>query len=65
MKSSNEIGLKITAATREFYRYTGISARVEQRGMGSSRPELAWAKRIRNQEKERDELTDRNNAKMR
>jgi len=37
--------LKITAATREYYRYTGPSAELERRGAGTSRPELAWAER--------------------
>jgi hypothetical protein len=37
MKSPTEIGLKITAALREYYRYTGVSARLEQRGAGSLR----------------------------
>ena len=32
MRSTSEIGLKITAATREYYRYTGISAELERRG---------------------------------
>jgi hypothetical protein len=29
-------GLKITPALREYYRYTGISAEVEQHGLGHS-----------------------------
>jgi hypothetical protein len=45
MKSAGEIGMKITAAEREYFRYTSVSAKVERRGMGSSRPELAWTKR--------------------
>jgi hypothetical protein len=45
MKSPKEIGLKITAALREYYRYTGVSARLEQRGAGSSRAEVAWLRR--------------------
>ena len=53
MKSTGKIGMKITAAQREYFRYTGASAEVEQRGMGASRPELAWAKRVQQQEKER------------
>jgi hypothetical protein len=52
MKSVREIGMKITAAQREYYRYTGVSAALERRGAGSSRPELAWssecANRMRN-----------------
>jgi hypothetical protein len=43
MKSTAEIGLKIPARTREYYRYTGISAELERHGAGSSRHELAWA----------------------
>jgi hypothetical protein len=42
MKPVKEIGLKITAAQREYFRYTGASAELERRGAGSSRPELAW-----------------------
>jgi hypothetical protein len=49
MKSPREIGLKITAALREYYRYTGLSARLEQRGAGSSRAEVAWVRRSKNQ----------------
>jgi hypothetical protein len=30
------LGLKITPALREYYRYTGISAEVEQHGFGHS-----------------------------
>lgn len=45
MRSIGEIGLKITGATREYYRYTGISAEMERKGAGCSRPELAWANR--------------------
>jgi len=52
MKSTGDIGMKITGAQREYFRYTGVSAEVEQRGMGTSRPELAWAKRVKQQEEE-------------
>jgi hypothetical protein len=45
MKSVGEIGMKITAAQREFYRYTGPAAELERRGAGSSRPDLAWVRR--------------------
>lgn len=45
MRSTAQIGLKITAATREYYRYTGPSADLERRGAGSSRPELAGPNR--------------------
>jgi len=45
MKSVAEIGLKVTAAQREYYRYTGVSAELERRGAGSSRPEVAWVRR--------------------
>jgi hypothetical protein len=53
MKSTGEIGLKIPSAQREYYRYTGASAQLERRGAGSSRPELAWARRQK-QETEQD-----------
>jgi hypothetical protein len=45
MKSVQEIGLKITAAQREYFRYTGASAEAERRGTGTSRPELGWTHR--------------------
>ena len=45
MKSVGEIGLKITSAQREYYHYTGPSAELERRGAGSSRPDLAWVLR--------------------
>jgi hypothetical protein len=38
---------KITPALREYYNYRGVSAELERRGYGSSRPELAWANRQR------------------
>ena len=41
---------KVTRAQREYYRYQGLTAELERRGLGSSRPELAWANR---QEKEK------------
>ena len=47
MRNIRELGLKNTAAKREYYRYTGPSAEIERRGAGSSRPELAWIHRIR------------------
>jgi hypothetical protein len=39
------MSFKITAAQREYFRYRGVSAEMERRGLGSSRPELAWARR--------------------
>ena len=52
MKSVKKIGLKITAAQREYFRYTGASAELEKRGAGSSRPDLAWIRRQKQQEQE-------------
>jgi hypothetical protein len=46
MKSVGEIGLKITAAQREYFRYTGASAELERRGVGTSQPDLAWVRRL-------------------
>jgi hypothetical protein len=57
MRSTGEIGLKISAAQREYFRYTGVSAEVEERGMGTSRPELGWARRVQQQEEERQRVT--------
>jgi hypothetical protein len=59
MKSAGEIGLKITAAQREYFRYTGVSAELERRGLGSSRPELAWVRRVKQQEEQRRDLPSR------
>jgi hypothetical protein len=53
MKSAAEIGMKITAAQREYFRYTGVSSEMERRGLGVSRPGLAWTRRVRQQEAER------------
>ncbi|MGO9339313.1 MAG: hypothetical protein ACLPY1_17595 [Terracidiphilus sp.] len=53
MKSVADIGMKISARQREYYRYTGASAELERRGAGSSRPELAWSRRSQKQEAER------------
>ena len=52
MKSKKETGLKITATQREYFRYIGASAELEQRGAGSSRPDLAWVRRQKQQEQE-------------
>jgi hypothetical protein len=52
MKTVGEIGLKITSALREFYRYTGASAALERRGAGSSRFELAWVSRWKRKDEE-------------
>ena len=52
MRSTSEIGLKITAANREFFRYTSDSAQLERGAAGSSRPDLAWTNRIKEQEEE-------------
>jgi hypothetical protein len=52
MKSIREIGLKITSAQREYFRYTGASAELERRGAGSSRPENAWLRRSSQQAQE-------------
>jgi hypothetical protein len=47
MNSVGEIGLKITPAQCEYFRYTGASAELERRGAGTSRPDLAWVRRAR------------------
>jgi hypothetical protein len=52
MKSVGEIVLKITSALREYYRYKGASAELEQRGAGSSRPDLAWVRRSKQKDGE-------------
>jgi hypothetical protein len=56
MSSMGEIGLKITLAQREFYRYTGASAALEKRGAGASRPDLAWVRRQAEEKQSRSAL---------
>jgi hypothetical protein len=53
MKTVRDIGLKITPSQREFYRYTGLSAALERRGAGTSRPDLAWVLRQKREEQGR------------
>jgi hypothetical protein len=53
MKSIREKELKIKAAQREYFRYTGASAELEKRGAGTSRPELAWIRRAKLQAEQR------------
>ena len=50
---------KITSRQREYYHYRGISAEMEKRGNGSSRPELAWA--IREKQRETEKPADDQN----
>jgi len=38
---TGEVGLKITSAQREYYRYTGVSAEVERHGHGSNRQDFS------------------------
>jgi hypothetical protein len=45
LKSTCEVGMKISAAQREYYRYTGASAELERQGAGSSRAAVAWVRR--------------------
>jgi hypothetical protein len=49
------MSFKITPGLREYFHYHGISADLERRGFGSSRPELAWAIRQKQQEPEKPE----------
>jgi hypothetical protein len=52
---------KITPSLREHFNYRGISAELERRGYGSSRPQLAWA--IRQKPRELEKPID-NQAKV-
>ena len=52
---------KITPSLREHFNYRGVSAEVERRGYGSSRPQLAWAIRQKQHEPEK---TLENQAKV-
>lgn len=49
MKTTGEIGLKIGAKTREYYRYTGNSAEAEKAGRGASHVERFQELAIREQ----------------
>jgi hypothetical protein len=60
MKSVGKIGMKITPAQREYYRYTGPSAELERRGAGSSRSEVAWIHRSKQQDAEDHSDSERN-----
>ncbi len=62
MKYVGEIGLKITSALREYFRYTSASAELERRGSGSLRPDLAWV-RCQKQEACRDSCKDKDQSK--
>ena len=44
------MSFKITAKQREYFRYSGASAEVKRRGLGSSQPKLALAKRRKQRE---------------
>jgi hypothetical protein len=44
---------KITPGLQEYFHYHSISGDFERRGFGSSRPELAWAIRPKQQEPEK------------
>ena len=46
------MSFKITPGLREYFHYHGISADLERRGFSSSRPELAWANRQKQQKPE-------------
>jgi len=56
-KTVEEIGLKITASQREYFRYTGPSAELERRGAGTSRPELAWVRRQKRENEQRQGIS--------
>ena len=61
MGTKQEIGLKITSAQREYYRYTGVSAEVQQRGIQYiPRPDFARLPR-----REQFEEEDRSDTKAR
>lgn len=38
---------RLTRAVREYFRYSGVSADVEKRGFGSSRPAFSWTNRTK------------------
>ena len=51
--STRQFGMKITAAQREYYRYTGVSADVERRGRGSNSHDFTRLPRDKQQETEK------------
>jgi hypothetical protein len=51
---------KITPSLREHFNYRGISAELERRGYGSSRPELAWV--VRQNRREPEKPDDQNKS---
>jgi len=53
VKTIADIGLKIPARIREYYRYTGVSAELERGGAGSSKPELSGQRRKKQQDEDR------------
>ena len=59
MRSTAQIGMKISAAQREYCRYTGISAEMERLGLGSSRADRAWALRSEQKHTAKDRTTTR------
>jgi hypothetical protein len=52
---------KIVPSLREYFNYRGISAELERRDYGSSRPDLAWAVRQKQHEPEKP-LKDQNES---
>jgi hypothetical protein len=61
MGTKQEIGLKITSAQREYYRYTGVSAEVQRRNIQyMPRPDFARLPR-----REQLEEEDRSDTKAR
>lgn len=53
---------RITPSLREYYNYRGISAELERRGFGSSRPQLSWA--IQQKQRESDKPVGDQNKGM-
>lgn len=52
----HEFGVKITAAQREYYRYTNVSAEVQRRGLrGPSRPDFSRLSSSEQQEEDRSD----------
>jgi hypothetical protein len=60
MKTTAELSLKIPAALRTHFHYTGISTEMAQSGRGASRAELNGAARHSREEKEQEARQDHN-----
>jgi len=57
--STQEFDMKITAAQREYYRYSGVSAGVERRGRGSNSHDFTRVPKDKQQETRKADAGER------